>query len=126
MTKSTIRWQQRFHSYKRALALLSEFMQKDQLNELQTLGSIHAFEMTYDIAGKLLIECAKSQNISDIYGPRDAMLTASNVGLIDQPDSWTDMLETRRETNEVYRTEIAEKIAVDIRSKFFALLLSLQ
>lgn len=126
MTDPNVRWQQRFSSYKRSLSLLSKFIEKESLNELEALGSIHVFEMTLGLAGKLLHDYARTQDIQNIYSFRDAACAASNLGLIDESDIWLEMLRTRQQENEFHRPEVIEKIATDIKERFFGSMLSLQ
>ena len=126
MVDSNTRWRQRFSSYKRALSSLRRFIEKESLNELEALGSIHAFETTLYFAGQLLRDYAKAQNIHNIYGPKDATRAASNLGLIHELDIWLEMLRTRSQEHELYRTEVVETISTDIRERFFNPMVLLQ
>ena len=49
-----IRWIQRFTNYKRALARLKKFMDKNDLNELEQQGLIQAFEFTHELAWNVM------------------------------------------------------------------------
>jgi DNA-binding HxlR family transcriptional regulator len=44
MVDSDVRWKQRFSNYKKALAQLTKFINKGQLNELEEQGLIQSFE----------------------------------------------------------------------------------
>ena len=50
MTEPDIRWKQRFANYERALAQLTKFIDKGELNELEEQGLIQAFEYTHELA----------------------------------------------------------------------------
>ena len=44
MSDPDVRWKQRFDSYQKALAQLTKFIDKENLNELEEQGLIQAFE----------------------------------------------------------------------------------
>ncbi|MEL6815037.1 MAG: nucleotidyltransferase substrate binding protein, partial [Cyanobacteria bacterium J06598_3] len=75
MSDLDIRWQQRFSSYQKALAQLTEFIDKGNLNKLEEQGLIKAFEYTYELAWNTLEEYLSYQGIQDITGSRDAFRT---------------------------------------------------
>lgn len=45
-----IRWKQRFANYKKTLSQLTKFIDKGELNELEEMGLIQAFEYTHELA----------------------------------------------------------------------------
>lgn len=126
MDEANTRWLEKFDSYERSLTFLHKYIEKDQLNDMESLGSIHMFKVTFNIAEQLLREHAKAQNFLDLHSPTDTIHAAWELGLIHQLDDWTEMLNAHQQTNETYRTEIAGKIAADIQEKFFSLLVSLR
>jgi len=54
MTTQDIRWIQRFTNFSKALAQLTKFIEKGELNELEKQGVIQAFEYTYELAWNAL------------------------------------------------------------------------
>ena len=52
--KQDIRWKQRFANYQSALAQLTKFIDKGELNELEEQGLIQAFEYTHELAWNVL------------------------------------------------------------------------
>ncbi|MEL6350219.1 MAG: nucleotidyltransferase substrate binding protein [Cyanobacteria bacterium J06627_28] len=120
MTDLDIRWKQRFDSYQKALAMLTKFIDKGELNELEEQGFIQAFEYTHELAWKLLKAFLEDQNPqAKLYGSRDVTRKAFNLGLIDEGHMWMDMIKDRNQTSHTYNKEIAQKISGDVRTKFF-------
>ncbi len=87
MIESDIRWKQRFSNYKKALAQLSKFITKGELNELEEQGLIQSFEYTHELAWNLLRDYLFYQGNQNIHGSRDATRIAFSVGLIEDADN---------------------------------------
>ena len=119
MDNLDIRWKQRFSSYKRALAQLTKFIEKGELNELEEQGLIQAFEYTHELAWKLLKEFLSYQGIQDIYGSRDATRAAFGLGLIEEGESWMNMIKDCNRTSHAYNRDVAKEIASNITHCFF-------
>ncbi|CAN5599804.1 nucleotidyltransferase substrate binding protein [soil metagenome] len=126
MDNLDIRWKQRFSSYKRALAQLTKFIEKGDLNELEEQGLIQAFEYTHELAWKLLKEFLSYQGTQDIYGSRDATRMAFGLGLIEDGESWMNMIKDRNRTSHTYNRDVAKEIAANITKHFFDLFTALQ
>ena len=126
MDNLDIRWKQRFSSYKRALAQLTKFIEKGELNELEEQGLIQAFEYTHELAWKLLKEFLSYQGIQDIYGSRDATRTAFSLGLIEEGESWMQMIQDRNRTSHTYNRDVAQEISTNITKRFFDLFIALR
>lgn len=126
MDNLDIRWKQRFSSYKRVLAQLTKFIEKGDLNELEEQGLIQAFEYTHELAWKLLKEFLSYQGTQDIYGSRDATRMAFGLGLIEDGESWMNMIKDRNRTSHTYNRDVAKEIAANITKHFFDLFTALQ
>ena len=94
-----IRWEQRFANYQKALSRLQKFIDKGELSELEEQGLIKAFEYTYELAWNTLKDFLGNRGQTDIYGSRDAIRKAFESGLIDDGESWMDMLASRNKTS---------------------------
>lgn len=125
MSNLDIRWKQRFSSYQKALAQLTEFIDKGNLNKLEKQGLIKAFEYTYELAWNVLKEYLEYQGIQDMTGSRDAVRAAFKTGLIEDGDGWMQMIKDRNKTSHTYNEEIAKEIATNITERFFALFVEL-
>lgn len=126
MSDLDIRWKQRFSSYKRALAQLTKFIHKGELNELEQQGLIQAFEYTHELAWKLLKSFLDSRGVQDIYGSKDATRSAFNLALIEDGESWMDMIKDRNRTSHTYNQAVAEEIVANITQRFFSLFVALK
>ena len=123
-----IRWQQRFHNYKRALAELTEAVELNQarkLSKLESQGLIQAFEYTHELAWKTLKDFLVSRGNSQIFGSKDATREAFSLGLIENGETWMSMINSRNQTSHTYDEAIAQQmvnhILVDYYLQFRAL-----
>jgi len=121
-----IRWVQRFDNYQRALMQLTKFIDKGELNELEEQGLIQAFEYTHELAWNVLRDYLREQGNPNIHGSRDATREAFKLELIEDGDSWMDMIRDRNRTTHTYNQETAQAIATNITGRFFTLFVMLQ
>ncbi|WP_250565575.1 nucleotidyltransferase substrate binding protein [Adonisia turfae] len=115
MIDPDIRWKQRFANYERALAQLTKFIDKGELNELEEQGLIQSFKYTHELAWNVLKDYLQYQGNQNIYGSRDATRLAFNVGLIEDGGSWMDMIRERNRTSHTYNQATAQAIAENIK-----------
>lgn len=142
MSKTDIRWQQRFSNYAKALSKFEEavnyterhFLDENNLEGRKHLGSIlndilkqgiiQSFEYTYELAWNVMRDYAEFQGNPDIPGSRTAIREALQMGLITEGKVWMDMVESRIRTTHTYNEEIAneifEKILEDYHNAFKA------
>ena len=121
MNSTDIRWKQRLSNFKKALSRLEEFIDKGELTRLEEQGLIKAFEYTYELAWNTLRDFLKYQGYTDIYGSRDTIRQAFELELIQDGQSWMDMLESRNKTSYTYNEETAEEICRAVREVYFDL-----
>jgi len=121
-----IRWKQRFSNYQKALVQLTKFIDKGDLNELEEQGLIQAFEYTHELAWNLLRDYLRDQGAQNINGSKDAIRAAFQVGLIEDGETWMDMIKDRNRTSHTYNQVTAEAIATNIKTRFFALFVRLR
>ncbi|GAA4464256.1 nucleotidyltransferase substrate binding protein [Nemorincola caseinilytica] len=112
-----IRWLQRFSNYRKALARLSMFIQKKDLNELEEQGIIQAFEFTHELAWNVMKDHLSYQGIVNITGSRDATREAFANGLITDGEGWMEMIKSRNISSHSYE----ETIATETKDKIFGL-----
>ena len=120
------RWIQRFSNYKRALLQLEKFIEKGKLNELEEQGLIQAFEYTHELAWNVLRDFLREQGNFNIMGSRDATREAFKIELIQDGDTWMDMIKDRNRTSHTYNQATADMIAKNITERFFALFIALR
>ena len=126
MAKNDIRWEQRFSNYQKALGQLQKFIDKGELSELEEQGLIKAFEYTYELAWNTIKDFLEFSGQTDIYGSRDAIRKAFELGLIENGESWMDMLKSRNTTSHTYNEEVAEEICQAVFEVYFFLFVQLK
>ena len=126
MAKNDIRWEQRFSNYQKALGQLQKFIDKGELSELEEQGLIKAFEYTYELAWNTIKDFLEFSGQTDIYGSRDAIRKAFELGLIENGESWMDMLKSRNTTSHTYNEEVAEEICQAVFEVYFFLFMQLK
>jgi len=119
MTTQDIRWIQRFNHFSKALSQLTRFIEKGALNELEKQGLIQSFEYTYELAWNTLKDYFEAQGETNIHGSRDVFRMAFRRGMIEDGETWMDMITSRTLTVHTYDEEIAEKIAADITNRYY-------
>ena len=122
MAERDIRWQQRYANFQKALTQLDKFLDKDALSELEEQGLIKAFEYSYELAWNTLKDFLEYQGQTEIYGSRDAIRKAFELGLVTDGDGWMDMLASRNKTSHTYNEETAREISRAVKQTYAALL----
>jgi nucleotidyltransferase substrate binding protein (TIGR01987 family) len=116
-----IRWKQRFDNFLRAYTSLRkavELSRERSLTELEQQGLIQGFEFTHELAWNVLKDYLEAKGISGLIGSRDATRHGFRNGLIEDGDTWMEMIKARNLTSHAYDPEIAHRIAVDILSRY--------
>ncbi|MDP8206730.1 MAG: nucleotidyltransferase substrate binding protein [Candidatus Electryonea clarkiae] len=119
MRDQDIRWIQRFEHYCNAFSQLTRFIEKKDLNELEQQGLIKAFEYTYELAWNTIKDYFEDQGETGITGSRDAFRIAFNRGLVENGETWMDMIRSRTLTSHTYNEEVANEIVDDIINRYF-------
>jgi nucleotidyltransferase substrate binding protein (TIGR01987 family) len=123
-----IRWKLRFHDYLRALPILNqavELSRERPLSELERQGLIQGFEFTHELAWNVLKDFLEEKGITGLIGSRDAIRSAFRNGLIDEGETWMDMIRERNMSSHTYNQDIAARIANNILTRFHPLLVKL-
>lgn len=128
MTQNSIRWIQRFDSFKRALDRLEEVV--DRLDVLFPLDEvtlkiyedsiIQRFECTQELAWKVMKDFLTYQGETDIVGSRSAFRKALQAGVIDSPE-WMRTIEDRNLTSHTYDEDDAHGICMRVRDVYLGL-----
>ncbi|MFO7988894.1 MAG: nucleotidyltransferase substrate binding protein [Thermodesulfobacteriota bacterium] len=119
MSEKDVRWIQRFRNYSKALGQLSKFIEKKELNELEKQGLIQAFEYTYELAWNTIKDFFENQGETGIHGSRDAFRLAFRRGLVENGQTWMDMIKSRSLTTHTYNQEVADAIADAIFNTYY-------
>jgi len=115
-----IRWKQRLENFSKAVRQLTKFIEKGDLNELEQQGLIQSFEYTYELAWNALKDFFEAQGETEILGSRDAFRLAFKRGLVEDWETWMEMIKSRALTSHTYNEEIAQQIVHNILTAYFA------
>jgi nucleotidyltransferase substrate binding protein (TIGR01987 family) len=109
MTDS-VRWQQRFQNFTRALLQLKEAVLlhgQRPLSNLEKQGFIKAFEFTHELAWKVMKDFAIYQGNNQIMGSRDATREAFKNEMVIDGEGWMEMIKDRNRAVHTYDEESA-------------------
>lgn len=126
MSAQDIRWIQRFNHFIKALDQLTKFIEKGELNELEKQGLIQCFEYTYELAWNTMKDYFEAQGETGIMGSRDAFRLAFKRGLVQDGETWMDMIKKRTLTVHTYNEDVAEEIAAAIVNRYYSEFLALR
>ncbi len=126
MNRPDLRWIQRFENFTKVVGQMTRFIEKGTLNEMEEQGLIQSFEYTYELAWTTLKDFFEDQGEINIPGSRDAFRLAFKRGLVEDGETWMDMIKSRSLTSHTYQEETARAIAHRIRSAYFVEFVKLQ
>ena len=124
-----IRWRQRFDNYQRALQTLSRAVAlsaERPLSELEQQGLIQGFEFTHELAWNMLKDFLEAQGIAGLIGSRDAIRTAFKNGLLQEGETWMEMIKARNLSSHTYQLELANRLAAEILQRFYPAFVALE
>ena len=108
-----IRWKQRFENFDKSYKLLDKYAKQPITTELERAGIIQFFEMTFELAWKVLKDYLEAQEYL-VKSPRETVKQAFQIGLIDNGHIWMDALSNRNLTTHTYDEELANKMTNEI------------
>jgi nucleotidyltransferase substrate binding protein (TIGR01987 family) len=125
MVGKDIRWQQRLKHFTKALNQLRRFIEKGTLNEFEKQGLIQSFEYTYELAWNTLKDYFEAQGETGLHGSRDVFRLAFKRGLIEEGETWMQMITSRTLTSHTYNEELVEQVVADIFNRYFGAFVTL-
>ena len=123
MQSQEIRWIQRANSFERALGRLRaavKLAEQRELSDLEAQGLIQGFEYTHELAWKTLKDFLEAQDTVNLYGSRDTTRAAFRNGLIENGETWMDMVDKRNLTSHTYDEDVVAEVVRTIRNTYFA------
>lgn len=108
-----IRWVQRLSNYVRALSQLDaavSLANQRPLSALEQQGMIQSFEYTHELSWNVLRDYLIDQGTSPLYGSIDTVREAFAVGLIEDGETWMEMIRDRNQSSHTYNIAIANAI----------------
>jgi nucleotidyltransferase substrate binding protein (TIGR01987 family) len=122
MTAKDIRWIQRFNNFKKAFGQLSgavELAAQRDLTDLEKQGLIQAFEFTHELAWNTLKDFLENRGAGNMYGSKDVTRAAFKSALIENGETWMQMIESRNLSTHTYDEATAEKIISAVIHLYF-------
>lgn len=120
-----IRWHYRFDNFSRAYSLLRQALEDgvEPLNELEREGVIQRFEYTFELSWNVLKDRLEYDgvNIASVT-PRQVIREAFQARLIEDCETWIDMLTDRNLMSHTYDFERLEAVVRNIHSRYLAIL----
>lgn len=105
MENQVIRWKQRFEHFVNAFKQLKnakQLKEERDFTELELQGVIQAFEVSQELSWKVMKDFLEEQGKTDLFGSKNAVKEAFNVGLISKGEVWLDMIKSRNLTSHIY------------------------
>ena len=116
-----VRWKQRFNNYSKAFSELQDGLKLTNervLTKLEQQGLIQGFEYTHELAWNLLKDYLEFQGHVGLIGSRDTTREAFKRGLIDDGETWMEMIKSRNLTSHAYNRDIAEFVYTAIVTRY--------
>ena len=119
------RWKYRFTNFSRAFTLLRDGLEPgvEALNQLESEGVIRRFGYTFESAWNTLKDRLEYDGIVlHTVTPRSVIRQALQSGLIENGETWLDMLTDRNLMSHTYSDASFEAVARHIHDRYLALL----
>lgn len=108
-----IRWKQRYENFNKSYKLLNKYAHTELKTELEIAGMIQLFEMTFELAWKVLKDYLESQGF-EVKSPRETIKQAFQIGVIEEGHVWIDALANRNLSVHTYDQELANTLVREI------------
>lgn len=119
MNLKDLRWRQRFENFEKSFLLIKEFYEKENMSRLEKAGMVQFFEMTIELAWKVLKDYLESEEMI-VKTPRETIKSAWQVGLIDNADIWLEALGDRNLASHTYNEDQANKLISNLDDMYYA------
>ncbi len=119
MNLKDLRWRQRFENFEKSFLLIKEFYEKENMSRLEKAGMVQFFEMTIELAWKVLKDYLESEEMI-VKTPRETIKSAWQVGLIDNADIWLEALGDRNLASHTYNEAQANKLISNLDDMYYA------
>jgi nucleotidyltransferase substrate binding protein (TIGR01987 family) len=119
-----IRWKQRFKNFEKGFAALKVGVEVARPSPLEKQGIIQSFEFTFELAWKTLKDYLESKEVRTEF-PRDVIIQAFRVELIEDGEVWMEMLDARNLISHTDDEVLAEQAWMKITMSYFPALTQL-
>ncbi len=97
---------------------MEKYSKEEIKTELEKAGMIQFFEMTFELAWKVLKDYLESEEFM-VKSPRETIKQAFQIGLIDNGHIWIDALSNRNLTTHTYDEALADNMVKEIKELYF-------
>ncbi|MEN0648171.1 nucleotidyltransferase substrate binding protein [Caldifermentibacillus hisashii] len=111
-------------NFKKSYQLLEKYSSLELTSEIEKAGLIQFFEITFDLALKVLKDYLEAQGYI-VKSPRETIKQAYQMEIIDEGHAWIEALSSRNQTTHTYDEQFTEKFVQDIQQVYFPLFKSL-
>ena len=122
MENKDIRWKQRFQNFEKAIIYLEQALAIAKPDIIQKAGLIQFFEMSFELAWKVVKDYLEEEGFIDVKSPRSALKKAFETGLIADGHGWMKLLDDRNITSHAYDEATVAMIENLIRDQYYPLL----
>lgn len=126
MNHQEVRWQQRFQNFNKTMRHLEQAIQIKNPDWLQKAGIIQLFEMSVELAWKMLRDFLEEQGFQDVKSPKASIKKAFEIGILTKGHEWMQLLEDRHLTVYTYDETKADEVYQLIEKKYFSMLKELE
>ncbi len=121
MEQHDIRWKQRFQNFEKTLSYLDHALNIQKPDVTQRAGIVQFFELSYELAWKVLKDYLEDQGFTDIATPRAVIKKSYEIGLISNGHQWLQLLDDRNLTSHTYDESKALEVDRLIRQYYHPL-----
>ena len=115
------RYEERKQELLNATERLKEALQEKE-SDIIIDGTLHRFEFTFELAWKTIKEYLEYSGIIEGIGsPREIIKTAFANGIIEEGESWINMMLARNSLSHLYDEEKSREIYLEIREIYLEL-----
>lgn len=114
-----LRWVERFENYEKAkenLDKTKEYILQNGINDIFIMALVQAFEIAFELAWKTQKDYLEYNGIK-VNTPRETIKESFQNDVIQDGQTWIDMMESRNKTSHTYNLEFANKLANEILEK---------
>lgn len=119
MKNKDIRWKQRLSNLEKANSALTDAVNIPEPDLTQKAGIIQLYEITFELAWKVMRDYMISQGVTEVDSPRSVIKKAFRQGLITEGELWLKALEDRNTTSHIYDEHMAEVVVRKIRDSYY-------
>jgi len=112
------RFNHKLKNLKKALLRLQEGSAGSILSELEKDGLLQRFEFTFELAWETLQEFFTDKGLEGIFGPKEVLKKAFELGMIEDQKIWTQMMTDRNLMSHIYDDKQSKEVFQRIQKTY--------